>query len=161
MFQPRFAVPHPARFDPTLWSWLTRFVMRCNARDMMESASRIQALLNSCALYDDLLRDEAIDCEWEPRGLLFVFRTPAAMEHHGETVKLLCESFNVCPKRYDADALAALEPALKPGMAGGWLYETDGHLRPDRLMAGLRQVPSKRGVKVLTGCEMCRAGAGR
>ena len=30
--------------------------------------------------------------------------------------------------------LAALEPALKPGMAGGYLYESDAHLRPDRLM---------------------------
>ena len=38
-------------------------------------------------------------------------------------------------KRFDGDSgRSALEPALKPGLAGGWLYERDAHLRPDRLM---------------------------
>ena len=47
-------------------------------------------------------------------------------------------------KRFDAAELAALEPALKPGMAGGYLYESDAHLRPDRLMSELRRVLRRR-----------------
>lgn len=155
MFQRDSAFRIKPRFDPALFSWLTKFALRCNSRDMMASARAIQALLNSSRqLYDELLRDEAIDCEWESRGLLFVFQSRSAMEHHAATAKLLDESFQLPSKRYDGDALTQLEPALKPGLAGGWLHETDAHLRPDRLMSGLRLVLERYGVKVIENCEM-------
>src|SRR5262249_3697292 len=51
-------------------------------------------------------------------------------------------------ERHDGDALLALEPALKPGLAGGWHYRTDAHLRPDRLMASWRRVLEARGVRI-------------
>ena len=77
------------RLDPALWSWLLAFSRRCNVRDMMQSARGIQALLNSSrALYDELLREERFDCEWQSRGLLFVFRSRHAMEHYAETGRL-------------------------------------------------------------------------
>ena len=56
-------------------------------------------------------------------------------------------------KRFDGPAVNQLEPALKPGMAGGWLYESDAHLRPDRLMAALRRLLQSRGVEIRDGCE--------
>jgi D-amino-acid dehydrogenase len=143
------------RLAPSLWSWLLHFARRCNVRDMMESARAIQALLNSSrVLFDELIREEALDCEWETRGLLFVFRTPEAMEDYAETDKLLRESFGVGAKRYDGEAVTNLEPALKPGLAGGWLHETDAHLRPDRLMAEWRRVLQGRGVTIREHCEV-------
>jgi D-amino-acid dehydrogenase len=143
------------RFDPALWAWLYRFARRCNRRDMVAAGRAIQALLNSSRrLYDALLKEEAIDCEWEARGLLFVFQTPAAMEHYAQTDRLLRESFGLSAIRFDSEALVQREPALKPGLAGGWLYETDAHLRPDRLMASWRRVLEARGVTVRTHCEL-------
>jgi D-amino-acid dehydrogenase len=143
------------RFDPALWSWLFRFARRCNERDTLRAGRAIQALLNSSrALYDQLMRTEPLNCEWETRGLLFVFRSPAAMDHYAETDHLLRREFNVPAKRYDADAVAALEPALKPGLAGGWHYEADAHLRPDRLMSSWKQVLSARGVTIVEHCEV-------
>ncbi|HEY7158063.1 MAG TPA: FAD-dependent oxidoreductase [Gemmataceae bacterium] len=141
------------RLDPALWSWLLSFARRCNVGDMMQSARGIQALLNSSrALYDELLREERFDCEWESRGLLFVFRSRHALEHYAETSRLLRESFNVPAERFDGDALVALEPALKPGLAGGWLHRSDSHLRPDRLMACWRRTLEARGVKIHEHC---------
>src|SRR5262249_8210852 len=114
------------RFDPALWAWFYRFARRCNARDMLEAGRAIQALLNSSRhLYDELLKEEALDCEWEARGMLFVFRTREAMDHYAETDHLLRESFGLAAKRYDGDTLTQLEPALKPGLAGAWFYDTD------------------------------------
>ncbi len=96
------------RFDPTLWSWLFRFARRCNHRDMMAAAVAIQPLLNSSRrLYEDLLRTEKIDCEWEARGLLFVFRSGSAMEHYAATDRLLREHFDLGAKRHDGEALTA------------------------------------------------------
>lgn len=143
------------RLDLRLWSWLFRFARRCNHRDMIESGHAIQALLNSSRrLYDQLLREEPIDCEWEPRGLLFVFRTQKAMEHYAETDRLLRETYDLGADRYDGNALLGLEPALKPGLAGGWHYRTDAHLRPDRLLASWRQVLESRGVVIRENCSV-------
>ena len=143
------------RLDLSLWTWLWRFMRRCNERDMLESAAGIQALLaSSRSLYDELFASETIDCEWETRGLLFVFRTPAALEHHFASDRRLDDSLMPRSKRFDADALQALEPALKPGLAGGLLYECDAHLRPDRLMTGWRGVLERRGVQIREDCRV-------
>jgi D-amino-acid dehydrogenase len=143
------------RFDLALWNWLLRFARRCNAQDMMAAGRGIQALLNSSrSLYDKLLATEALDCEWEARGLLFVFRTPSAMEHYAATEQLLQDKFGLRSARYDGAALQQLEPALKPGLAGGWLHQTDAHLRPDKLMSSWRAVLQGRGVVIREQCEL-------
>jgi D-amino-acid dehydrogenase len=136
--------------------WFLGFARRCNERDMLAAAAGIQALLNSSrSLYDDLLREQAIDCEWDTHGLLFVFRSRAAFDHYAHADELLRTKFNLPAKRFDADALLALEPALKPGAAaGGYLYESDAQLRPDRLMAEWRRVLDRIGVTVREGCEL-------
>src|SRR5579864_954684 len=142
------------RFDPSLWSWLYHFTRRCNERDMLESGRAIQALLNSSRLlYDELFRTEPIDAEWETRGLLFVFLSVAGMTHYDETARLLSDGFGLAATRYEGDALLELEPALKPGLAGAWHYQTDAHLRPDVLMASWRRVLEARGVTILENTE--------
>jgi D-amino-acid dehydrogenase len=143
------------RLDPALWTWLYRFARRCNARAMLEAGEAVRALLaSSRGLYPALIEEEAIDCEWETRGLLFVFQTQKGMEHYAETDRLLREHFGVTGERIDGANLVEREPALKPGLAGGWLYETDAHLRPDRLMAGWREVLQRRGVTIRSQCAL-------
>jgi D-amino-acid dehydrogenase len=145
------------RLDPALWRWLLTFARRCNRRDMLAAGHGIQALLNSSReLYDDLMSNELTDCEWETRGLLFVFMTRAAMDHYAVTDELLRTEFAMPAQRWDADRLQELEPALKPGLAGGWLYRSDAHLRPDKLMASWRRVLEARGVALVENCLMDR-----
>jgi D-amino-acid dehydrogenase len=143
------------RLDPALWGWLFRFARRCNQHDMLRAGHAIQALLNSSrALYQQLLDEEPIDCEWQTRGLLFVFLTRAGLEHYAETDRLLRDHFGVAGRRLNGDDLTALEPALKPGLAGGWHYERDAHLRPDRLMTSWKNVLEAHGVTVREGCAV-------
>ena len=56
------------------------------------------------------------------------------------------------PGGYDGDALVELEPALKPGLAGGWYYHDDAHLRPDKLMRPWRRVLEAGGVTIRENC---------
>ena len=143
------------RLDPALWSWLIRFARRCNKRDMLEAGRAIQALLDSSrSLYDALFHSEPLDAEWTERGLLFVFQTDSAMDHYADTDRLLRESFGVGATRYDSDALIRLEPALKPGLAGGWHYQNDAHLRPDRLLTSWQRLIESRGVTIREHCEL-------
>ena len=143
------------RFDPALWAWLARFALRCNHRALMETGRALQPLLNSSrALYDGLFGSGKLKAEWEERGTLLVFRTQEAMEHHAETDRLLREQFDMPARRYDGAALNELEPALKPGFAGGWHYERDAHLRPDKLMSSWRQLLLDNGVEVRENCPL-------
>jgi D-amino-acid dehydrogenase len=135
--------------------WFLGFARRCNERDMMRAGRAIQALLNSSrGLFEELIRTERLDCDWETKGLLFVFLTPKHFEHYAHTADLLRREFAMPARRFDSAELAALEPALKPGLAGGWLYESDAHLRPDRLMSELRRVLVGLGVEVRERCEV-------
>jgi D-amino-acid dehydrogenase len=143
------------RFDPGLWSWFFQFARRCNTADMLAAGHAIQALLNSSrSLYDQIFQDEPLECEWETRGLLFVLQTKAAFDHYAGTAQLLEKEFGLANERYEGPALIDLEPALKPGLAGGWLYRTDGHLRPDKLLASWRRVLASRGVEIREHCTV-------
>ena len=124
------------RLDPALWSWLLHFARRCNKRDMLESAEAIQPLLeSSLALYHELMTTEnrstangrlAGCCSsTRPEGNGLLRRDRPASRPTRSTAPL---------NGYDGDDVLDLEPALKPGLAGGWHYHEDAHLRPDRLM---------------------------
>ncbi len=155
MLSPNSAFSIKPRFDPALWSWLLQFARRCNERDMLAAGRTIQELLNtSRRLYDELFATESLDAEWQTRGLLFPFLTQAAMDHYAHTDQLLGEQFGMRAVRYDGDDVAKLEPALKLGLAGGWHYEGDAHLRPDKLMSSWRRLLEARGVTVLEHCEL-------
>jgi D-amino-acid dehydrogenase len=143
-----------ARLDPSLWSWLLGFARRCNERDMLKAAEATTALLKSSRrLFDELFAAESFDCDWETRGLLFVFKTQKHFEHYREVDQLLREKFDTPAVRYNESELLELEPALKPGIAGAWLYPCDAHLRSDKLMASWRRVLLQRGVTIREGCK--------
>jgi D-amino-acid dehydrogenase len=146
---------HP-RLDPALWNWFWRFSRCCNPRQVLQSGRAIQTLLTSSRqLYDELLAEEQIECEWEAKGLLFVFRTQQAFEHYAETDELLGREFGYRARRITGRELAQFEPALKDGLAGAWLNELDAHLRPDLLMTEFKRVLLARSVTIH---EHCAAG---
>ena len=134
--------------------WLLAFARRCNRADMLDAGHGIQPLLTSSrALYDGLVQD-GLDCEWEARGLLFVFHSRNAMDHYAATDQLLRTEFGMDAQRFDGEAVRDLEPSLRPGLGGGWLYDTDAHLRPDRLMRSWRDRLESRGVAIVERCEV-------
>lgn len=154
MFSPDSPFSIKPRLDPSLWKWLLTFASRCNERDMLDAGKGIQALLNeSRRLYDELFTTEPLDVEWQTKGLLFVFLTKEGMDHHEHAAAVLGEKFGLYPVRYDGEAVVKLEPALKSGLAGGWHYEGDAHLRPDKLMSSWRSLLESRGVVIREQCE--------
>jgi D-amino-acid dehydrogenase len=102
---------------------------------MIEAGRGIQPLLlSSLELYRGLVQTEALDCEFEERGMLFAYRSKKEMESYAATDRLMTNSFGCPARRLDPDQLLELEPALRSGLAGGWYYHDDAHLRPDKLM---------------------------
>jgi D-amino-acid dehydrogenase len=83
---------------------------------------------------------------------LFAYRSPRRMDAYAVIDRLMSEAFACPARRLDAAELEALEPALKPGLAGGWYYHDDAHLRPDKLMRAWRQVLEAGGVTTRANC---------
>lgn len=143
------------RLDLRLWTWFLRFARRCNRRDMIESGHAIQPLLlSSMKLYEELVQSGGIECEWEKRGMLFAYKTKDALDGFAETNDLLARIFDEPAQLLASEEMRELEPALKAGLAGGWYYQHDAHLRPDKLMQNWRELLEGRGAVIREQCEV-------
>jgi len=143
------------RFDPALWTWFVRFARCCTKRHMESAALARHGLLqSSMTLYRQLLADEGLDCQWQDRGLLLVFKSSRTFDKFAATSRLLQREFAVSSRPFPGDDVASFEPALRPGLGGGWHFPSDAHVRPDRLLASLVAALRRRGVHVDEGVDV-------
>lgn len=139
------------RLDLALWAWMWNFARRCNAQCMVEAGRALAPLLeSSMEIYESL----GLECEWEKRGLLFVYAGRDGLDAYESSDRMLRESFNHPARKVLGEELAVMEPALKEGLAGAWFYEGDAHLRPDRVMKAWRAKLEQRGVKIVEDCAL-------
>lgn len=147
------------RIEPSklamLAPWLLKFALRCNAKSMMEAGKACHPLLqSSAALYREVFEQENMQVDWKTDGLLFVYRDQHEFDAYAETDAWLKKHFDMAAVPYAGKALTDLEPALKPGLAGAWLYQCDAHLRPSKLMSEVRRIILAAGVTILENTEM-------
>ncbi len=139
--------PH---LSPSFWAWMLKFAARCNRRDMLHAGISRHALLSrSATLYREIIAREHLNVEFKTEGLLFVFSEAKNFEHYAETEAILRNEFGVTADRIEGCDLPAVEPALKPGLAGAWRFDCDAHLRPDRLMSELKSRLASAGVEII------------
>ena len=148
------------RFDPALWSWLLHFAARCNHPRYDRSRPCASSPCSSPRCLSTRISLSASRSIVSSRhaDFLFAYRSREQMDSYAATDRLLGESFHCVAERYDGDALTELEPALRTGLAGGWFYHDDAHLRPDKLMQAWRRVIEAGGVTVRENCG-CKAFA--
>ena len=143
------------RWDWSLWMWFAAFARRCNTRDMLSAGRALQPLLHiSRDEYCRLSDEGVLECDTERRGLLFAYRDATAFHAYAQTDRLIRDAFSLPAVRYDGDHLLQLEPALRPGLAGGWHYEDDLHLDPTKLMHSWHARLKMRGVRFVEGCSI-------
>ncbi len=155
MLMPGGAFRIRPRLDPALWRWLWRFARRCNRRDMLSSGRAIQPLLaSSRRLYRTLVEQGDLDCEWQERGLLFVYRDREALDAYATENDVLAAEFDEGARQLGPEELLQLEPSVADDLAGAWFYEEDAHLRPERLLASWRTSLESRDVRIVEGREL-------
>lgn len=122
---------------------------------MLEAAAGRHALLqSSVGLYKQMLEDDGIDCEWQERGAYFVYQTPGGMDGYVQSDQWL-QQFGLGAERVSGEELESREPSLKPGStAGAWFYDMDAHIRPDKLLGGLKSALERMGVTILEGTSI-------
>lgn len=144
---------HPG-LDPMLWRWLFAFARRCNPRDWEASARAKSALLNdSRTRLPEWIARYGMACDFIESGEDYVFRTEQALQHELAELPLLRE-LGIVAEVFDGRGYEAVEPAVKPGVAGAIRFTGDAALRPDRYVAELARVLRERGGEVAEHCAL-------
>lgn len=126
------------RMDGARLRWLLGFARHCNWRDFHAATqARLAILQRSRRLLAELVRDEKLACEFTERGTLLVYRTASLQKADDKKHAMVLESLGIEVQRLRGEQVEAMEPALKPGVAGGLLQPQDASLRPDRYVAEL------------------------
>lgn len=143
------------RLSPAFFNWMWQFAMRCNRRQMIEAASHLKSILDSSMIeYRKIVSDQTLDFEWHESGLLHVLKTGAGMRHFAEKDKLLADQFGILAQRIEGEDLPEFDPAIKPGLAGAFYYESDAFARPDLLNASWSRNLKQNGVIFIEDCKL-------
>lgn len=142
------------RFDPVLWRWLWAFARRCNWEDFRSSLQgKARLLLESRQLLAELVRSEALDCEFSEAGHLTVFRDQRALDAFAWWVEAL-RSVGMAVHELDGAALREREPVLRAEVIGGFDTPLDAQLKPDRYLSELARCVGSLGVRILSEVEV-------
>ena len=134
--------------------WFLNFAKKCKSEHMAHAIrAREKILQSSKSLFETLFREEQLECDWEERGVLLVFKTQSAMQKYQHTNNLL-KPFGLDAAPLMGDELFSLEPALQKKVSGAWFHKTDSHLRPDKLMQTWKHLLQKRGVAIEENCRL-------
>ena len=122
---------------PRLLPWLMRFRSHCNRADWERGIRKLAALnARTSELYDGL-RADGVDFELARSGMLLVFRNRANADEKREALAAVSAVGASVWREVDESELYEREPLLRPGFVRGFLVESDFHVRPETLTAGL------------------------
>ena len=134
--------------------WFLNFVKKCKSEHMVHAIrAREKILQSSKSLFETLFREEQLECDWEERGVLLVFKTQSAMQKYVQTNNFL-KPFGLDAVPLMGDELFSLEPALQKNVYGAWFHKTDSHLRPDKLMQTWKHLLQKMDVAIEENCRL-------
>jgi D-amino-acid dehydrogenase len=142
------------RFDFNLFSWFLKFLLRCNEKNLRDVASARSAVLNNAtSLFDELIQQENIKCDWVKDGVHYVFSTQEEFEHYRKLDAFISQ-FGTKAEELSAQEFIKLEPNFRPDIAGSWFYRGAAHLRPDYLMKELKRVLQDQGVLIIENMKI-------
>jgi len=138
-----------------LYRWMWQFIRRCSHRQMIADGRKIQPLLEATLeQYRQLFKELGPIGEWKESGLLHLFQTERSLDKFQATNNLLSETYGLNAERIEGGNLSAFDPAIKDGLAGGYLYSEDGSVRPDALVHDWANHLSGQGVVFIENCRM-------
>ena len=142
---------------PELASWLLRFRSRCT-REAYRHGLRALASLNAVTMERfGEMEANGVAFEFARAGILFAFRDPAkAAAKQAEVAEVaaaaaLGDGGGVSHRALGRAETYEREPLLRPGFERGLFVESERHLRPDTLTAGVAKALRAAGSKIHEG----------
>ncbi len=140
------------RLDRALASWLLEFQRCCNDRAYLAGLSALRQLNRQTFTLYDALRADGVEFETHQSGLLFVFKTPAALSKTREEMIAMAARCGYEPPRLlTAEEMREFEPGLSRDICGGLFIGEERHVRPESLTASLAARLRALGVSIHSG----------
>lgn len=142
------------RWDPSLARWLLEFSRHCTAAHLEHCLSAAAPLHQATRpLFDELVREERLECDYRPGGYYEVFVTEAGLRA-GRSEAEAQRRFGFRPEFLDGPALRERVPALHPRVRGGVFFPQGATLNPERFLVELAERARRLGAAVRSGVEV-------
>ena len=148
----------PLYIKPTLNKdlimWLLKFAAHCNSSHM-NTASKVKNEISqySLNLYNKLFSENTLNCNFEKKGMIMVFKNKKSFKKYKSTNNFL-RNYNLDGISLDIDQAQKLEPAIKNKVKGAYYNKNDWHLRPEMLLDSWKNLLVEKGVIIKKNCRM-------
>jgi D-amino-acid dehydrogenase len=154
MFNPASPLYIKPRLDFDFLAWSVKFARSCNERVAQRAMPILRdLLLESQQLYEQLFRDEALDCDYQKRGLTVLFNSEkgkASAEHEADVSNKLGIQANLMGQNELRERDSAIEFAAR----GGVHFPGDAMLVPATFVKNLATLLEKQGVVINRNCRV-------
>ena len=141
-------------FDVKRLLWLFKFAMHCRTGHMNQAAKDKFEFLNySAQLFNDLFESGELQCDFENKGFLSVFKSEKNLFRFNTTNEFL-QRFDLGYTLLNKDDALNLEPALSSDIAGAWYSTVDQHLRPEHFISTWKHLLLKKGLEIHEHCRV-------
>ena len=148
---------------PEYLDWLLRFARNCNQRNVDMALSPLKALGElSAQNFSSLIREEGFACNYQQKGLLFLYRSTAAL-HEGRVEAELMAGHGIAATIFGQEEVRSVEPGVTDEVIGGILYPGDANLNPGLFLQQLALRVREMGAEIHEHCPVhqLRAAGGR
>ncbi|HUF76774.1 MAG TPA: FAD-dependent oxidoreductase [Longimicrobiales bacterium] len=141
---------HPG-WNPGLWRWLLGFARYCTAEHVAHAMAVMGPLgKDALALFDELISEERIECEYRRDGYYDVCASEAGLDEAREEADL-ARPYGYHPEVLDGDELRRREPELGPHAMGGVFFPEAATMDPGLFLERLGKATERRGARVREG----------
>lgn len=154
MLKPQSPLSVKPRLDPSLLCWLWRF-RRASRPEPMNRAIRALHDLNeaSSRLYDELLSEEAISCDYKTAGWLLVYKKESAFLKAVQEAHLV-QPYGMRLQILNPEQVQEKEPRLRAPLTGGIFFPWDARLNPAVFVRALAERLEEKGTPISPQTEV-------
>lgn len=135
---------------PSLLAWLWRFYRHCDPAAAARGLAAMAALNQHVVPMTRALVDRyGLDCEFEERGVMYVFQTEAGLSKGRKELEQLGE-YDIPGEVLTREEVLAREPNVRDDIYGGIHYPGEADFIPDRFVKRLADRLPGLGVRMLT-----------
>ncbi len=141
---------------PSLLAWLWRFFKHCNLAAQLK-ALKPMADLNRhvIPMTQELIESNQLDCQFQQRGIMYVFRSEAEFKKGIQECEFLVEH-GIVGCVLNAEEVRASEPVVDDSVCGGVLYPDDADVVPDQFVKELANCLPHLGIRILSNTRVER-----
>jgi D-amino-acid dehydrogenase len=144
------------RWDPDLARWLWSFARFCTETHLEYAMAALAPLgLATPGLFDALVKQEALECDYRPSGYLEVCRTQLGLDAVRREARLI-DRYGFRTEELSSAALREREPSIREDAVGGFAHADGSTVNPSRFVKEVARAAVEHGATIRPGMTVDR-----